>query len=123
MTKGNILKRKWKGATNVVSAIIMKLFNLFFYCHVARVAWQIVNIATGIPKANSIRFILEGCITSIRTKEKHLILVGVAAMFWSIWLCQNDIVFNKKPIISLLYRPPLEELIGFTFEGYYKRNM
>jgi hypothetical protein len=29
-------------------------------------------------------------------KEKHLILVGVAAMFWSIWLCRNDIVFAKK---------------------------
>jgi hypothetical protein len=29
-------------------------------------------------------------------KEKHLILVGVAAVFWPIWLCRNDIVFAKK---------------------------
>jgi hypothetical protein len=39
---------------------------------------------------------LAGWITDIRAKEKHLILVGVAAMFWSIWLCRNDISFDKK---------------------------
>ena len=40
--------------------------------------------------------ILEGWLSSIKAKEKHLILVEVAAMFWSIWLCRNDIIFNKK---------------------------
>jgi hypothetical protein len=85
---------------------------LFFNCHVAKAIWQIINIATGIPKPNSIRHILAGWITAIRAKEKHLILVGVPkkhlilvgvpAMFWSIWLCRNDIAFDKNSMVSLV---------------------
>jgi hypothetical protein len=33
---------------------------------------------------------------------KRKILVGVAAMFWSIWLYRNDIIFNKKSITSFM---------------------
>lgn len=27
-----------------------------------------------------------------------LIIVGAAAVFWSIWLCRNDVVFDKKKV-------------------------
>jgi hypothetical protein len=89
LTKDNLSKRKWKGINKCSFCNNDETIqHIFFNCHVARVIWQIVNIATGIPKPNSIRHILVEWITSIRAKEKHLILVGVAAMFWSIWLCR-----------------------------------
>jgi hypothetical protein len=30
----------------------------------------------------------------MNAKNKRLLFVGMAAMFWSIWFSQNDIVFN-----------------------------
>jgi hypothetical protein len=33
---------------------------------------------------------------------KHLIWVGVAAICWVIWKCQNDIVFKKTKFNSIL---------------------
>jgi hypothetical protein len=88
LTKDNLSKRKWKGGNKCSFCNNDEsIQHLFFKCHVASTVWQIVNIATGIPKPNSIRHILVGWISSIRVKEKHLILVGVEAMFWSIWLC------------------------------------
>jgi hypothetical protein len=44
------------------------------------------------------------------TREQHIekkLLIGVAAMFWSIWLCCNDVVFTFKPkpsIMQVLFR-------------------
>jgi hypothetical protein len=29
--------------------------------------------------------------------------VGIGAIIWSIWLNRNDIVFNKKPILSYMH--------------------
>ena len=34
--------------------------------------------------------------------HKKLLLSGVAALFWSIWLCRNDVVFNHKSIPSII---------------------
>jgi hypothetical protein len=31
-------------------------------------------------------------------KERKLLLVGLGAIFWSIWLSQNDVVFNITSI-------------------------
>jgi hypothetical protein len=34
--------------------------------------------------------------------HKKLLLSGVAALFWSIWLCRNDVVFNHNHIPSII---------------------
>jgi hypothetical protein len=36
----------------------------------------------------------------ITRREK--LLIGVAAMFWSIWFCCNDVAFTFHPIPSIL---------------------
>ena len=33
---------------------------------------------------------------------KTLLLTGISALFWSIWLCRNEVVFNHKPIPSIV---------------------
>ncbi|PNT67221.1 hypothetical protein BRADI_3g22914v3, partial [Brachypodium distachyon] len=33
---------------------------------------------------------------------RPLILVGAATVFWSIWLCRNDIVFDRKKVHSCM---------------------
>jgi hypothetical protein len=115
--------RKWKGSNKCsLCNNDETIQHLFFICHVVGAFWQIVNIATAIPKPNSRMHILAGWITSIRAKEKHLILVGVAAMFWSIWLCKNDIVFDKKIHGFFGTGHRQRHLLVFAFGGYYKRN-
>ena len=34
--------------------------------------------------------------------DKKLVLVGVATMFWTIWRCRNDIMFERKTISGSL---------------------
>jgi hypothetical protein len=28
-------------------------------------------------------------------KDKHIFLVGIGAMLWTIWLSHNDVIFDK----------------------------
>jgi RsiW-degrading membrane proteinase PrsW (M82 family) len=34
---------------------------------------------------------------------RNLIWVGVAAMFWAIWRCRNDVVFDQKKYNTILH--------------------
>jgi hypothetical protein len=103
LTKDNLWKYKWKGSLQCSFCNqIETIKHLFFECYIARATWHMFSIATGLSKPNSIWSVLGGWLSFKRGKEKRLILVGVTTMFWSIWLCCNDIVFNKKLIISLV---------------------
>ena len=40
-------------------------------------------------------------------KIRNLIWVGVAAIFWAIWRCRNDVVFNRiksNSIMQIIFR-------------------
>jgi hypothetical protein len=36
------------------------------------------------------------------SKTKHLIISGVAAICWAIWISRNDLVFDKTPMLTYL---------------------
>jgi hypothetical protein len=36
------------------------------------------------------------------SKTKHLIISGVAATCWAIWISRNNLVFDKKTYVNLL---------------------
>jgi hypothetical protein len=50
----------------------------------------------------NINHIIENWATNKGIAHRKKLLIGVAAMFWSIWLCRNDVAFNFKPILSIL---------------------
>ena len=55
----------------------------------------------------------------IRWKEKSLILTGVSAVCWAMWLSKNDIVFdkvNQQPYLQILFRTTLDKISGFASE-------
>jgi hypothetical protein len=33
---------------------------------------------------------------------RNIIWVGVTAFFWAIWICRNDVIFNKMKTNSIL---------------------
>jgi hypothetical protein len=43
-----------------------------------------------------------GWVQNMDAKIKRILFVGIDTMFWPIWLIRNDIVFNKKPILSYM---------------------
>jgi hypothetical protein len=45
--------------------------------------------------------IIENWATKKGITHRKKLLIGVAAMFWSIWLCRNDVIFNFKSIPSI----------------------
>jgi hypothetical protein len=49
-------------------------------------------------------------VQNINPNERQILFIGIDAMLWTIWLSQNDIVFNKTSTLSymqFIYRYPL----------------
>lgn len=98
LTRGNLLKRGWKGdKCCFFCGQDESIDHLFFTCSVARLIWSLLKCAFDL---NSIPLNLNDCfdrwIKTFPKLDKRLVLVGVSALFWSIWKCRNDIVFNRR---------------------------
>lgn len=70
--------------------------HLCFKCHFARVAWSVIHAASGLFPPQSMSHMFGGSLWGIRMDLKRQVLLGAAATCWSLWLCSNDVVFDKK---------------------------
>lgn len=70
--------------------------HLFFECHFARVVWSMIHAALGLSQPRSVSDMFGSWLWGIEKELKPLILLGVAATCWSLWLCRNDIIFGNK---------------------------
>ena len=99
LTKDNLAKRNWQGSVKYcLCSSVETIQHLFFYCYLARFVWNTVHITYGIqPPANFINM-LSSQLHGLSLKLINQILLGAAALCWSIWLNRNDMIFNKaKP--------------------------
>ena len=104
LTKDNLLKRNWRGDTNCCFRDKKETVqHLFFDCRFARFAWRIVQIAFNLNRPNTVRNIFWNRLVGLTSDLKANILVGAAALCWSIWLCRNDVVFDVKSYEKLKY--------------------
>jgi hypothetical protein len=108
LTKDNLAKRGWKGCLKCRFCNQNEsIQHLFFDCYLARNIWRIIYFALNIERPNNINHIIGSWIANKGTTHRKKLLIGVAAMFWSIWLCRNDVVFTFKPkpsIMQVLFR-------------------
>ena len=44
----------------------------------------------------------DGWLQGVDKEKSKLILVGASALYWVLWLCRNDRVFDKSPSISYM---------------------
>ena len=51
---------------------------------------------------SSIPHLFGSCLRGFQKDLKPIIILGAAATCWSIWLCRNDLVFEKKLVYSPL---------------------
>jgi hypothetical protein len=75
--------------------------HLFFDCVLAKFMWRVIQVTFGLSTPMNIKHVFGGWIQRMNEKDKKLLFVGMDALFWSIWLSRNDIVFNKAPIYFL----------------------
>ena len=103
LTKENLAKRGWTGSMKCCFCNQNETIqHIFFDCYLIRNIWRIIYFAFNIERPININHIIENWATNKGIAHRKKLLIGVAAMFWSIWLCRNDVAFNFKPIPSIL---------------------
>jgi hypothetical protein len=103
LTKDNLLCRKRKESKTCVFCYSNETIQHFFIgCHHARNIWRVVHITTGLQIPRSISHMFRSWLSRVNSKDKNLILVGVAALCWSIWRSRNDIYLNDMKYNSFL---------------------
>ena len=65
-------------------------------------AWWIVKCAFNLDPPANMTNMFGNWLDGIPKLIKSLILVGVSALCWSIWLCRNDVVFDNKILTNPL---------------------
>jgi hypothetical protein len=104
LTKDNLAKRNWDGCKKCVfcdseESIINHLFFTFPF---ARLVWRVVHFTFDNPPRANVMNMFGNWLNGVKKQTKARIRVGVCALVWAIWTCQNDLVFNKKGIGNFL---------------------
>jgi hypothetical protein len=85
LTKGNLLKRNWRGDDKCCVCNNKKtIHHLFFGCHVAQFVWRAVQFVFGLQATTNIVDIFIVWLQQINRKMRPHVCVGVCAIFWSI---------------------------------------
>ena len=69
--------------------------HLFFDCRFTPMVWAPVYAAWGIPKP-CMSNMFGSWLNRVPKDFKPLVLLGAAALCWSVWLCRNGVVFDNK---------------------------
>ena len=79
--------------------------HLFFDCRFARMVWATVYAAWGIPKSYNMQRMFGSWLNGIPKEYKKLVLLGAAALCWSVWHYRNSVIFyNKQPsFLQVIY--------------------
>jgi len=80
-----------KAPKNVVFATKMRQFNISFL--------TVVYLKWSGRRPSSVANLFGGWLNGIPKQFKNLILVGAAALCWSVWLCRNVAVFENKKFL------------------------
>jgi hypothetical protein len=103
LTKDNLAKRKWKGCTKCCfCGMLESIQHLFFDCPMAKLVWEIVCLTFGIRRPYSVEHLFGPWLRSFSKRQRNLVMVGMAAFCWAIWISRNDIVFHKSRYMSVL---------------------
>ena len=103
----HLARRNWQGSQKCYFGHENETIqHLFFDCRLSKMVWSMVHAAWGIRRPSSVANLFGGWLNGIPKQFKNLILVGAAALCWSVWLCRNAAVFENKhsSFLQVLYR-------------------
>ena len=105
LTKDNLAKRNWQGSLSCASCHKEETIqHLFFDCRLARSVWSVFLMATGINQPQNVDHMFGDWLQGFNSMLKPLLLLGAAVLCWALWICRNDLVFEKKKSCVLLCR-------------------
>ena len=97
LTKDNLIKRKWKGDAKCCFCNCDETIrHLFFECHLAKCVWQAIQYTFGVTPPVNITCMMGSWLNGYPAKLKKQMLIGVCAICWALWLCRNEVVFQKR---------------------------
>ena len=103
LTKDNLIKHNWTWPTRCSFCDRDETIkHLFFDCPLAKVLWRTVHIAFNITPLTTVDVVCGTWLSGIESTLARHIRVGVCALLWTIWLCRNDLVFNRISQIHFL---------------------
>ena len=103
LTKDNLAKRNWQGSQKCCFCNNDETIkHLFFDCQFTRVVWTLIHVATGLPRPRNVANIFGTWLGGLSNNFMQVVYLGVAAFCWSVWLCRNDLVFEKKSVATPL---------------------
>ena len=92
LTKDNLVRRNWQGNQQCCFCHENETIqHLFFDCRFTRMLWAIIYAARGLPKPRNMSNMFESWLNGIPKDFKPLVLVGAAALCWSVWLCSGGV--------------------------------
>jgi hypothetical protein len=108
LTKDNLVKRRWKGCTKCCFCAEQETIqHLFFDCPIARLTWGSVCFTFGVKKPEGVEHLFGPWLRSFSSKQRNLVLIGLAAMCRALWISRNDLIFQKsqfKSILQVIFR-------------------
>jgi hypothetical protein len=81
--------------------------HVFFDCHFAKFLWRAVQVTFNIDVPLSVAHVCNGWTTGIGNHFRKFVLVGGAALCWTLWTSKNDMMFDSslnKTYMQVLYR-------------------
>ncbi|XP_066166986.1 uncharacterized protein [Oryza sativa Japonica Group] len=103
LTKDNLARLNWNGCLRCCFCMKNEsIQHLFMDCHYAKFIWRAVQFSFGLYLPRSISHMFNGWLQGVDKEKSKLIVVGASALYWALWLCRNDRVFDKSPSISYM---------------------
>ena len=97
LTKDNLAKRNWQRNQQCCFCHENETIqHLFLDCRFTRMVWASVYAAWGISKPQNMTSMFGSWLNGIPKEFKLLVLLGTAALCWSVWRCRNAVVFDNK---------------------------
>jgi hypothetical protein len=92
LTNDNLAKRNWHGCTNCCFRDSDETVeHLFIPCPFASIVWRMIYFTYNIPPPTNISNMFGNWLNGVDKTDKARIRIGVSALCWSIWTCQNNL--------------------------------
>jgi hypothetical protein len=103
LTKYNLAKQNWQGSLTCTSCHKEETIqHLFFECWLTRSVWIVFLVSTGINQSQNVDHMFGDWLQGFNSVLKPMLLLGAAVLCWALWICRNDLVFEKKLLCSPL---------------------
>ncbi|WVZ64633.1 hypothetical protein U9M48_014127 [Paspalum notatum var. saurae] len=123
LTKDNLKKRNWNGDDGCCFCNEKETIqHLFFDCHIARFVWRIFQVAFGLKPPSNVTCLVGTWFEQVDPNMSPLVCVDASAIVWSIWLCRNDCVFDRKRLNSYLQGYILDKVLESTSKGGWQKS-